>query len=425
MSWKIERSRYLITYIISIILLLIMNLSKQTILVVPVLIICGFINIISVYNAEKLLITPLSVFSLIWLILVSITSFKYPIMEEMTIFEWNNVLIFISMFSFGGIIANSIKVKKFKKRDRISKNVYCINYIFLIISIVALIKTILDYGRIPLFEFAENMNMEKDAFRNHLWSLFSYLGYGSIIFLAIDDINNFKSKKVFFTVLLFIILLILTGERFSPIVLIILCTITLCKRKTEKKMIKKIIVIGFVIIAIFFVVLQFRGNAAQKQMYFIDTGIYEGEASTLQNTEIIRYFGMSYRLITRTYEVVIPGETMGTLTFSPILKIFNIDPIPRKNIINMYGYNATSIITAIYSDFGYFWPIIVIILSYIINILYKKLTTDSSLISTYITLSWMLLLIFSFYSYFNYLIIYFLHIPVYLIFLEILNGVKE
>lgn len=414
-------NNYLITLFLASLLLAIIELFEIHTIVPVILIICGFFNIFIVYKKEKLLMTPLTIFSLIWLILIPISSYEYPIMREMTNFEWSIVLIFIISFCIGAITSTIInKGIKIKNRKKLSKLTIEINFIVLLVSTISLIIMFFKFGGIPLFY--TDANIGKEAFRvSSILNTLTYFGAAAILIYAMDDIKNFKNKRNTILSIIYIILLILSAERYFVTILFMLCIYIFCKEKINYKLLKKILYIIIIIIAIFMFVLQYRGNSSQKQMYFIDTKIYNGTAKELTRTEIFRYIGMQERILTDTFDMVKPGISKGTLTFAPILKIFGILPISIPDL-QIYGYTSKSIITKMYCDFGNLWWLSTIILSFIINIYYTNYSRKNNLLNQYFNLIWLVFLTLSFYAYFDNLIIFYLYFPIYIKIIEIYNN---
>lgn len=424
MKDKVNRKVFVYNHIftlgVSIIMLIMVELFNNHAIVPIALITCGCINIISIYVKEKLLMNPLTIFSLIWLILIPISSYEYPVMREMTDFEWKIVLIFIMCFSIGGIIASQFKRNIKDRKYELYKGTLTFNYIVLLISTFSLIIMFIKFGGIPLFY--SDANVGKDLFRNSsILNTLTYFGTGSIILYILEEKHFWKSKKTILLSCVYIILLILSAERYFVSILIISCIYSYCKKKIDHEFLKKILISVLSILTIFIVILQFRGNSSQKQIYFIDSGIYSGTAKELTSTEIFRYLGMQERILTKTFDNIEPGISRGTLTFSPLLKLININPINIPDV-QIYGYTSKSIITKLYCDFGYLWWVAMIILSIIINLFYKEFSKRKSYTNQYFTIIWLVFLTFSFYAYFDNLIIFYLHIPLYIKLMEILNA---
>lgn len=412
---------------VSALCLMFVMLFESHKLVPFVLIGTGVYVIIRVYMKDRLLMTPISIFSLIWLILTPICSFEYPLMREMSNFEWEVVLEFIIAFSIGAIFAGNMKMLKVREKKPLTSRTKSLNYGVLILAVIALIAMFISFGGIPLFQ--SDANVGKDLFRNaseisDILNLLSYFGSTAILVFFLDDINIIKNKNFLFLALTYMGLLILSGERFFVTILIILCMFSFCKTTVDKEFLKKILFIVGCVLAIFIFILQFRGNAEQKEKYFINTGIYRGDVKNLVNTEFFRYLGMQERVLTRTFEKVEPGMTKGTLTLAPIIKIFGLKPIPIPDV-QIYGYTAKTIITKVYADFGHFWMFAVGIISFIINFMYIGFSRKNSILSQYITILWLMFLLFSFYAYFDNLILFFLHFTVYILFIETTNNIKR
>ena len=420
---------YLYIFLISLLFLLEVFVFKSTMFISFGLIIVGILNVLDVYLRYKLLITPITIFSVIWLILIPICSFEYPVMEPMNAFEWEKVLIFLISFSFGGILVSYFPKQKKNKCSSTKQNItsfnkvtLIFNYVVLGVSIISLFILFIKFGSIPLFD--ENASISKNAFRtSSVFNTLSYFGFISILLFLMNDFSVIKNKKFLILAFIYIVLLLLTAERFFVTLLILSCLFLFCKKKVDLKFLKKLILVGTAVLGIFFFILSFRGNDAEKQKYFIDTGIYDGTASELTRTEIFRYLGMQERLITKTYELIKPGYTKGTFTFAPLLKPFGIKPIEIPDI-QIYGYTSKSIITKTYCDFGIFWWLSIIIFSFIINMSYNNYRRRASFIFKYFTITWLIFLTLSFYAYFDNLIILFLHFPMYVVLITCLNRCK-
>ena len=74
-------SNYFMMLLVSILLWLEVYLFQTSFLVPYALMIIGIINIVSIYKNYKLLLTPVGLFSLIWLVIIPFCSFEYPLME--------------------------------------------------------------------------------------------------------------------------------------------------------------------------------------------------------------------------------------------------------------------------------------------------------------------------------------------------------
>ena len=420
---KIFVKYYMLTFIGCCILYLLLFLFESSLIIPYTLIVFGLYNIIGIYMTEKLLLTPISIFSLIWLLIIPICSFEYPLMDSLSIFEWSKVLLFIISFSLGAILTSHIKGHSCKKIKQLKPATRKINYLVLILSIFSLVMLYINYGGIPLF--ASDANVAKDLFRSiPIWSFISYFGSIASITLIIDNEKVLHKKSFIILIVIYMLLLIFSAERFFVTLLVLLIIFIYSKQKINNQLSKKLIGGVGIILLIFVFVLNYRGNAEQKQLYFINSGIYRGDAQSLVNTEIIRYFGMQERLLTTTFEDIQPGYTKGTLTLSPVLKLIGVTPIEAPKI-QIYGYTSKSIITKLYFDFGHLWCLAVIILSFMINSQFKNYSRKNNITSQYMYLASMVLLLFSFYAYIDNFIILFLHFPIYVIFIQTINIVKR
>lgn len=417
---------YIYTFILSMFLLLTNDILFFNKIRVPLLIINGLVNIFVTYKNNKLLITPLNIFSCIWLIIIPICSFDYPIMRAMTNLEWKYVLFFNIAFCIGAILSVIFARKgkiEFSERKPLKKNVMLFNNMVLIISIICLIFLYILYGGIPIF--ADDANVSKNLFRSSsILSFLSYFGNISIFIALLNNSRVLKNKKYIFLIIIYMLLLIFSGERFFVTLLILQLLLIYSKDNINRKLKKYIIYALLLIFIIFVFILNFRGNASQKKRYFIDSGIYSGNVSALVNTEVMRYFGMQERVLTNTINLIPAGYTKGTLTFSPILKLIGKNPINIPDV-QIYGYTSKSIITKLYCDFGNLWSVAVIILSFIINNLYIYYNKGRNIFYVYNYTIYMMILIFSFYAYIDNFIILFLHFPIYVLIIQFLNSIRR
>lgn len=411
--------QYFIICFISLILLgieLIFNIYK----IIPfILFPLGILIIVYSYKNRKTLISPITIFSLIWLILVSLTSFDFPLMRAMNLLEWKLVLIFCTVFSFGGILASFININIFGNKEIFKRRIKFISYLILVLSIVSYLILFLNFGGIPLF--SKDANAAKILFKSHeIWSFLSCFGGCSIILLLLNDNDIIKNKIFIILSFIYLALIILSGERFLSIIIILFYLLLHSKKELNIKNIKIMLFVTAFILLVFFFVLLYRGNSEQKNTYFVKTGIYYGDPKKLSGTEIFRYIGMQQRILSNTINFVEPGYTKGSLTFAPLLKIFGKNSIPIPDI-QIYGYTAKSIITKSYCDFGKFWPLAILLLSMLINIFYNNVNSKSSIIYQYINIALLIVLTLSFYAYFDNYIILFMHYIIYILFMKFIN----
>lgn len=421
------KKRYLLSYIttivVSSILIIETSIFKTTSMVAYILMILGLVNIVLIYQSNKVIITPITIFSLIWLILIPICSFEYPLMRAMTPFEWTIVLIFNICFSIGGVISTFFKDRKIKEKKELSNMIIKLNYIMTIVSIACIFLMFKQYGSIPLF--SSDANIAKATFRTtSIFNTLSYFGFIALLMLFINDEKVIKKKLFIILAAIYSILIILSGERFFVSLLILSIVFIYSKKEVNRKFLKKVLIGIALIVMIFLFVLNFRGNSQQKELYFIKSGIYNGTAQELTKTEFFRYLGMQERVLTNTFERVKPGYTMGTLTFSPLLKVLRISPVEIPDV-QIYGYTSKTIITKVYADFGHFWWLAIIALSIIINKAYFNFKRTNNYLSQYYYVVWMIFLTFSFYAYFDNFIILFLHFPIYIMIITIMNNQKR
>ena len=140
-------------------------------------------------------------------------------------------------------------------------------------------------------------------------------------------------------------------------------------KKLEKREKRIIMIACLLIIAAFMLVGTVRGGVSDKQKYFIDTGLFKGTADEMVKTEIPRYIGMSQRLMKQYAVPQYAGVNKLRYTLAPIEYLFGMEyEVPNAVAhLDIYGYNAQNIITDMYLDAGFFWPLIAMLWGFIIS----------------------------------------------------------
>ena len=106
---KLQSLLYFITLFISLLLLTLTYLFEDSLsnsIVAFSYLLLGVINIVCLYKETKYLLSSLSIYSMIWLILIPITSFEMPIISQMTIFQWQIVSLANVFFCLGGLLGS-------------------------------------------------------------------------------------------------------------------------------------------------------------------------------------------------------------------------------------------------------------------------------------------------------------------------------
>lgn len=336
------------------------------------------IIIILVYKRNECLINPLSIVLFVWGVLVPLTSFQTIMMDALSHNEWIYCIIAEMAIIVGIIASNYSRVSKQKFVDafELRKSKFRVLLFFLLISILAICIGFYIRGGITLFSANVRQNMDKEIFMGY--NILANLGT-ICVFCIFQDRKYIKNKLVIFLTAVYFVLLILTAVRFSIIIMVVLLMSTIT---FNKKNMKKIIAGTTAIIAIFLYVNAYRKGIGDIQKYYVNTNLFSGDVKQFYYTEIIRYFGMSQRLMGQWIDNFSPGVNVCKFTLYPLFKTFFIELSCVENIY-FYGYNATNVVSYLYVDFGYLWPLILIIWSYVWGKSFVNFRLRSNLMNRY------------------------------------------
>lgn len=359
--------------------------------------------ILYIYKKNKTLINPYSVVLIVWGILVPITSFSTILMSSMSVHAWEYVIIGELVILLGIYFSNKVFLTtkdNFKKKCtnknsfKLTRKTYKYLIFFLIISISTILMQFIFYKGIPIFSSNTSAAKEFELFPGY--NIVANLGTVSIFCIFQD--KKYRVKKYFIALaILYFVILILTGIRFSIILTLLMIISSI---KFNRKNIKYLISLIVLIIIIFFIANSFRRSNESISLYFIQSGLYNGTVSSFNLTEILRYFGMSQRTMDMWIQHYDPGINMARFTLYPFAKMLFIDLDSVKDL-SIYGYNATNIFSYLYADFGFLWPIVALIWSYIWGKTYIRCKSNGNLISRYWWSIGMISYVLSFYCYIN------------------------
>ena len=373
-------------------------------------------------KSENTLVNPINIFSLIWLVLIPLTSFEAPLMEEMSIKQWLYVLIAIACFGIGGLLSTL-----FYSRKRIvsnnadwymNKRTYVFCMFVIIVGVVLYFVQAKIAGGWPIF------SSNPDYARRHFFvrglALASNFPIVAIFFVFCDSFHRKKRLFVIFASIFFV-LQILIAVRFLLFLLFIMLIAVYGEKFKVKEQVRKILKITLLCVVGFLIVASVRGGVEDKQRAFVNTDVYAGSAETLVQTEILRYFGMSQRVMEEYTSHYEPALTPMMHTFYPVLNFLGCAPALPKHY-GIYGYTATNIVTYLYFDAGYFWWLLMIVWSFFMNSLYYRYKLNSqNIMNKYLWGVAAICLTMSFYCYINSFPYWFCD---YIIFLVCLNQLN-
>ena len=391
------------------------------------LILLGIFNIYYLSKATGIMISPITIFSLIWLIIIPLTSGSAPLMPEMSNMQWKyclfgSILFFIGAL-FAGITNKKISDKCITNSShstyKMTKLLYNICILVLFISVILYFIQAYINGGFPIS--SANPSNARSNFYTIPGSAFVLnLGFLAIYLIFCD--NEYRKKKLFWILsLVYIGLQILMTVRFLLFIIISVLLSTKSDKKLTTKNKKRILFVILIAIAGFLLVSFYRGGIDDKQTYFVETGIYSGTSDELFKTEILRYFGMSQRTM-ESYILTYKSDIKYLkYTLYPILDSIGMTPNLNYNY-GIYGYTATNIITYFYFDAGKLWWILMIIWSFIMNYWYYSFKRrPDSIIGKYFWAISSMSVVLSFYCYINAYTYWYFHYIVILYIIKIMN----
>jgi len=387
-----------------------------------VLSVTGFVIVFKNSKSENSLVNPINIFSIIWLILVPLTSFEAPLMEEMSVRQWLYVLVAIVCFCIGGLL--SILLYRGKKQIY-SKQIWRMNkrsYVFCMLVII--IGVLLYFIQAKLAGGWPIFSANPDDARRHFFvrglAMISNFPIVAIFYIFCDSF--YRKKKLFiFLAGVFVVLQILIVVRFLLFLLFVMLVAVYGENFKVKDQVRKILKIVLPCVFGFLIVANVRGGVEDKQRVFVDSNIYSGSVETLVQTEILRYFGMSQRVMEEYITHYEPAVTPMMHTLFPFLNFLGMEPeLPFH--YGIYGYTACNIVTYFYFDAGYLWWLLMIFWSFVMNCLYFRYKRNSSnIMNKYLWSVAVISLVMSFFCYVNTFPYWYCHYIFFLIFLNQLN----
>ena len=426
---KLQSLLYFITLFISLLLLTLTYLFEDSLsnsIVAFSYLLLGVINIVCLYKETKYLLSSLSIYSMIWLILIPITSFEMPIISQMTIFQWQIVSLANVFFCLGGLLG-SIQFTSSSRTEKNSIEDFQLNRIQYITLVATLFFCVILYliqafiaGGFPA------MMMDADLARRNFYlpnaASISNLGMMPIYLIFRDKIRR-RSKLFVFLAVIYFIELYLMAVRFGVMMVIIMILSLFSSKKINLKYLKYLCILSVSFILLFSLIANIRGGNINNIAYFAGIGAYSGSTSTLRNTEILRYIGYSQRLMENYFTMFQPGANDLGYTLSPILGLFNL-PFEKVQHLTIWGYTATNIISYLFLDFGRLWPFVYGLWSFMVNGFYYSSINTNSIVKLYLWTIGFIGIILSFYAYIHSYIVWVTLFLLYAILIELLGKIS-
>ena len=367
--------------------------------------IAGILSIAFFYYMTSVLVCPFTVFSLVWLILISFSSGEAPLLEAMNIYQWR-YCIFGAIWILLGIIGSCFV--KFSKKEKvkdiaIKKQTYYFLLGTIVLSSFCIVFQAVVHGGFPIF--ASNTTTARASFLLPGFSVVSFLGIIAVYIISLDK-KLWKRKLVVALVMLYALLLLSTAVRFMFFLMVLQILSSFGLEKIKFSQLKKIGKYLVILVIAFMIVTNYRGGTSEKKSYFIDTGIYSGSDEALVSSELIRYFGMSQRVMELYLKAYPAGVNNMKYTLYPVLSFFDIQPEIQmggaaiEKGLSIYGYTAKNIITFFYLDAGICWGGLMSIWSFLISCIYwKVLGGNRNIVELYLWSVSFISLVMSFYCY--------------------------
>ena len=387
----------LVNAIILIITLLVPEIERiPGIAIVPAVLSC--INcLVLMVRSRAPLANPVSIYMVIWLVLIPLTSFEAPLMEAMSSFEWRMCAGFGVTYCIAGLLLarkTEVTTEKVVTSYEISSSTENVLLGLIGVSIAAMVANF-TLGGVALFS-------EDDLARK---TLSSFVGYpllssvGSVGIALLANHYRLRRPKLYVILLVaYLMLQALTGARFVAIITLIMTGVMVASHRLGKKHLRMLALGGVCVLLVFSFVSSYRSSAEHMDYYYISSGIYRGEASDLTSTEMVRYFGMNQRNMSAVLEREFSLENTLEHTLSPITSVFASNPEGLGT--STYGYTANNIIAYAYHDAGWGMWALLFVWSLLVNGAFTRFSQNrASLIRAYWWSAMAMSLTMSFFSY--------------------------
>lgn len=386
----------------------------------------GIVNITFSVVCLNQIWSPFTLYTFIWLILVPLFSGGFPLMDQMTAFQWRLSLImdisFYAAFSVVTLLVPKVDKKEHAKSEPFSltRSQFAMAVGMIVVSSLATVIDALLFGGFVSSSDAVYEERYRDSFPG--FSLLRELGPLGVALISFD--GRRRNSALFFFLLVVVLLGCYTrGVRFGIVVTLFMVVAGYMSDGLSWKKVLGLLVAAIAVVLIFFAIAYLRDIDETQALYFISTGKYTGDPAYLAHTEIARYFGMTQRLVEEYFAEYAGGETALLYTLTPILNILQLDVFSLPVNLSIYGYNAVSMIAYAYLDAGMLWPVLTFCWSAAMVSAFRYSQLRSTLISQYLGAASMLCIALSFYTYIHALTYWVLLFP--LLLMLVSNGRKN
>lgn len=329
--------------------------------------------VVMTYTSGRVVVTPLTLFATVWLVLVPLAAFEAPLMRPASSEELWTTLVGGVAFSAGGLIATLVNGGATARRPRLdtltpdpdATRLTRIAALLLYTSILALVANTLLEGSFALLRGADMERKAQSAF----------LGYpmlssiGSIALVVFARSPQGLQKRHLMAGVTYLVLQLLTGQRFVAIITLVMILIAQgSNASSSRPKLGRTILVALGVVGAFMFVANFRGGESDQRRYFLETGVYTGDPVALGATELVRYVGMSQRNMSTVMDRRFDVEQLLEHTASPILSLFG-EPLGGLGT-SISGYTANNAIAYLYHDAGDLWPLLALLWGLGVNWIY-------------------------------------------------------
>ena len=317
-------------------------------------------------------VLPQSIFALVWMILIPVSSGSAPAMRALNSSEIAAIVLGGAVFTVSSALSE-IAINHFipfsqldNDRSATQRNVEKAGFGRVVLAIACLsiiVNLVLNYLGISgdLISTGKAVN----AFKGY-----SFISSAGAVGALILVYAGSRIKVDYALIAAYAILELLTGQRWYVIVLFIVLFSSLSFVKLSRR--HWILFVGGLLLAVaaFYIISGQKSGIENFQKYYIDTGLYNGSAKELAETEIIRYLGMSQRTMGEVLKGNYSIHQPLSYTLTPISFIFE-SPEHLKLGVSINAYTASNALSYIIADGGSLWWAILCLIAIAVNMVQR------------------------------------------------------
>lgn len=335
-------------------------------------VIAGLFVIVYTQRHCGTVVLPQSIFAVVWLILIPVSSGSAPAMRALNSGEIVAIVLGGTVFTISSAISEIIinyLIPYNQSNDACGtakmnlEKAWLGRAVLAIACLSIVVNLILNY--LGISGDLTNTGKAVNAFKGY--SFISSAGaVGALILVYAGN----RTKVDYVLIIAYAVLELLTGQRWYVIVLLIVLFSSLSFVKLRRQHWILFVAGLLLAVAAFYVISSQKSGIENFQKYYIDTGLYSGSANELAETEIIRYLGMSQRtmgeVLSGNYSVHQPLS----YTLTPISFIFE-SPEHLKLGVSINAYTASNALSYIIADGGSLWWVILCLIAIVVNVVQR------------------------------------------------------